>query len=137
MKPLFFNVIKGLAVFCLCVTVLLFSFCFIALKTENPARYTLIFANAALLLSAFIGGRFSSGNEVSRLVSGIAAGLASMLIILLISLITSSFDSGSFLRMTLTVLIFILGALSKNSGTRTKLSARKRKSIAKRYSAAR
>lgn len=137
MKPLFFNVIKGLAVFGLCAVALLLLFSFIALKTEDPQSYAFAFGNAALILSAFIGGRFSVTPTVSRLLSGVVSGLVSMTVILLISLITSSLGSGSFLKMALTVLLFVLGALSKRGEVKHFSSAKKRKSIAKKYSVAR
>ena len=133
MKPLFFSTLKALAVFAVSAAVLLLILCFIALRLEDPASLIFIFSNIALLLSAFLGGRFSVNKESSRFLSGLTAGLSGMLIILLVSLINSSFDGGSFLRMALTVLLFVLGAFSKSSGEKSRASAKKRKNIAKRY----
>ncbi len=135
MKPLFFSTLRGLTVFAISAASLLLILCFIALRLEDPASLILVFSNVALILSAFLGGRFSVSSENGRFLSGLTAGLSGMLIILLVSLITSSFDGGSFLRMALTVLLFILGALSKSGGEKPRASARKRKNIARRYGA--
>ncbi len=135
MKPLFFSTLKGLTVFAISAVSLLLILCFIALRLDDPASLSFIFSNAALVLSAFLGGRFSVNSENSRFLSGLTAGLSGMLIILLISLIISAFDGGSFLRMALTVLLFVLGALSKRGGEKPRASTRKRKNIAKRYGA--
>ena len=134
MKPLFFNLLKGLAVFSLCSAILLLSLCFIAEKTSDPTQYVSVFSNATLFLSAFIGGR-ATASENSRLLSGLIFGLCATLILFLVSLITSSVDSISAVRMLLTVLLSILGALSKKSRPALRSSAKKRKNIAKRYGA--
>ena len=133
MKPLFFNTLKGLTVFLLSAALLLTLLCFIALRFEEPSALVFVFSNVALLLSAFLGGRFSVNTENGRLLSGLILGVTATLIILLVSLIQSSFDGSSFLRMALTVLLAILGALSRKTRTKAPSSSRKRKSIAARY----
>ncbi len=135
MKPLFFSILKGLVVFAASAASLLLILCFIALRLEDPESLTPVFSNVALILSAFLGGRFSVNAVNGRFISGLIAGTCGMLIILLVSLVTSSFDGGSFLRMALTVLLFVLGALVKSDGEKSRASARKRKNIARRYGA--
>ncbi len=135
MKPLFFNAVKGLAIFALCSVSLIFILCFIAIQFDDPEQLVLIFSNIALFLSAFLGGRFSVGKNGKKFISGLIVGIFGALIILLLSLILSSFDAVSFLRMALTVLVSVLGALSKKSVEKQPSSAKKRKNIAKRYGA--
>ena len=133
MKPLFFSTLKALTVFAASAAALLLMLCFIALRLDDPASLIFVFSNIALILSAFLGGRFSVNSENARFLSGLIAGLCGTVIILLISLINSSFDGVSFLRMALTVLLFVLGALSKGNGEKPHASAKKRKNKAKRY----
>lgn len=133
MKPLFFNTLKGLAVFAASAALLLLLLCLVAIRFEEPSSLVPVFSGAALLLSAFLCGRASASEKYNRILSGLISGLAAMLLILLITLVFSSLDVDAPLRMALTVLISVLGAVSKKSGEKVKGSARKRKNIQKRY----
>lgn len=133
MKPLFFNTLKGLAVFALSAVLLLLLLSFIAIRFTEPSSLVPVFSNITLLLSAFLCGRFSVNDKCGRLISGLISGLAAMLIILAVSLTVSSLDGNSLVRMLLTVSAAIFGALSTGSNAKHNGSARKRKNIAKRY----
>ena len=135
MKPLFFGTLKGITVFLIIASSLLFLLCFAALRFDEPAAFIPLFSNIALFLSAFFGGRFSVSNAAGKLISGLVFGISLALILMIISLLFSSVDGMFLSRMLLTVLVSVLGALSGKKRDRIKSSTIKRKSIVGRYGA--
>ena len=134
MKPLFFGTLKGLLSFIISATLLLTVFTVIALRLDDPAKTTSVFGNAVLILSAFVSGRFSVNNDGTRLISGICVGIFDTLFLLSASLIFFGLGTGVIFRVFLTVLLSVLGALSKKT-VKGDLSVRKRKSNLRRYAA--
>ena len=134
MKPLFFGTIKGLLSFIISATLLLTVFTVIALRLDDPVKTASVFGNTVLILSAFVSGRFSVNNDGARLISGICVGIFDTLFLLAASLIFFGLGTGVIFRVFLTVLLSVLGALSKKT-VKKNVSVRKRKSNLRRYAA--
>ena len=134
MKPLFFGTLKGLIFFIISAVTLLTVFTFIALRLDDPAKTVTVFSNAALLISAFISGRISVNADGRKLIYGICTSLADTLVILAASFLFSGLSDSALLRIFLTALLSVLGALSKKNAVRD-FSTKKRKSNLKRYAA--
>ena len=137
MGAFFHRVLKGLLWMAVSVGAFLSVFTVISLRMDDPAKMIPWFANIALYVGAFIGGRStrSKGEETSALI-GLATALAAMGLVLVLSLIFASWGAQSLLRAALTVLAVLLGAWV--SGIRgqsrgAKSAKKRRREIGRRY----
>ena len=136
MKPLFLrNMLAGVICAALASVLLLLAFAAISLKMEDPAAMNSLFANIALLVGSFLGGRIAARGEENRALRGLLCGVAVMLAVLMPSLILSGWGADSLLRAALTVLASVLGAVllrGERSGAKRR-SAAKRRRINQKY----
>ena len=134
MRSLFWRrILLGVAAAALASGLLLCIFAVISLRMNDPVKLNGVFANAALIFGAFLGGRVATVREEGRLVNGLVCGALFALAVLLPSLILSEWSSASLLRVVITVISALTGAILFRRG-RSRLSARgARKRLKKRY----
>lgn len=140
MKPLFwFKVLKGVLCAAVITLVLLCLFAFIGLKSEDPSQHLALYANAALLLGAAVGGGVAARNADAPFISSLLCGVAFAVLLLLPSIVFSEWGAESLLRIALTVAAALLGGIvlrGREGSAVRKQSAKRRKAIAKKYGGA-
>ncbi len=130
-KPIIISVITAVLSWAALLAIL----AFILTKTEDPSKFTKIGSYAALLIGSLISGRFASRESENRLLTASITGIFTALPLFLSSIILSNWGAQTLLMLVLCVLCVILGFLSKKPESTARSSAKKRKMIAKKYSA--
>ncbi len=130
-KPIIISLITAV----LSWAILLALFALILTKTENPSDFTKIGTYTALLLGSLIAGRISSYESENRFFHALIIGIFTALPLFLSSVILSNWGAHTFLMLVLCIIFVMAGFISKKPKTASHSSAKKRKMIARKYSA--
>ena len=137
MKPLFwFKVMKGTVCAVIVTFAMLCLFTLVGLKADDPALHVSLYANVSLFIGVFLGGIVSSRGADAPFLNALVCGVTCAILLFLPSLILSEWDADSLLRMALTVVSSVLGAVltrGREGSSVRRQSAKRRREIAKKY----
>lgn len=134
MKLIFFRkIIIGILAGTITSAVLLLVFSAILSGQDDPSLLTGVFSVVSLLAGAIVCGKISTIGLERKLIQGLAAGVAFTLAVLLPSVILSDFSGASLIKMLITVVLAVTGAMIGKKSTAKAASAKRRKNVMKRY----
>ena len=113
--------------------VLLLIFTAVLSSQDDPSKLMGAFSIVSLVAGAIVCGKAATIGLENKALQGLFAGLIFTVIILLPSVLLSSFDSLSFLKMLLCIVLAFAGAMIGRKNGNSIGSARRRKNVMKRY----